>query len=137
LGPCIAGATLGEPETSVEADGVQIQGSGAIKIASHANFRMHEIQTSSGTVVREFAGLDGTVFAVAWAGPTLPNLRQTLGRYFDGYVKGAKANRLGHHHLSIQQSDLVIESSGHMRAFSGRAYLPSALPAGVSVGELR
>lgn len=133
--PCIASAALGEPEASVQADGARIQGS--IKVMDRAVYRLHEIQLPSGTVVREYAAPDGVIFAVAWEGPTAPNLRETLGRYFDNYVAAARANRLGHHHLSLQQNDLVIQSSGHMRAFSGRAYLPLALPGGVDLGEIR
>jgi hypothetical protein len=33
--------------------------------------------------------------------------------------------------VQVNDADLVIESGGHMRAWSGRAWLPSALPAGV------
>ena len=118
----------------MQADLAQLHGS--IKVAAHANYRVHEIQLPSGTLVREFAGLDGTVFAVAGNGPTVPNLRQTLGRYFDDYLTAAQSNRMGHHQLQINQSDLVVHASGHMRAFSGVAYLPPALPSGVSIGEL-
>ena len=132
--PCVATAALGEVEASVQADLAELHGS--IKVAAHANYRVHEIQLPSGTLVREFAGLDGTVFAVAWNGPTVPNLRQTLGRYFDDYLTAAQSNRMGHHQLQINQSDLVVHASGHMRAFSGVAYLPPALPSGVSIGEL-
>ena len=132
--PSIAAAALGEVEASVQADLAQLHGS--IKVAAHANYRVHEIQLPSGTLLREFAGLDGTVFAVAWNGPTVPNLRQTLGRYFGDYLTAAQANRMGHHQLQINQSDLVVHASGHMRAFSGVAYLPPALPSGVSIGEL-
>jgi len=39
--------------------------------------------------------------------------------------------------LSLTRSDLSIQSSGHMGAFSGRAVLPQALPVGVSADELR
>jgi len=134
LSPCIASATLGEPEVSVQTDGSQLKGS--IKVTNHASYRLHEIQLPSGTVVREFAGPDGTVFAVAWNGPTVPNLRQTLGRYFDNYVTAAKAKHSGHHHLQIHQSDLVVQAGGHMRAFSGRAYLPLIVPPGVNIGDL-
>ena len=133
--PCIADAALGEPETSVQTDVAQLHGS--IKVTDHASYRLHEIQLPSGTVVREFAGSDGKVFAVAWKGPMVPNLRQTFGRYFDTYVTAAKGKHTGHTYLQIQQSDLVIQSSGHMRAFSGRAYLPQAVPSGVAVGDLR
>jgi hypothetical protein len=135
MGPCIAAAALGDAETSVSTDVAQLRGS--IKITEHANYRLHEIQLPSGTVVREFAGSDGKVFAVAWSGPTVPNLRLTFGRYFDTYVAAAKGSRTGHTHLQIRQSDLVVQSGGHMRAFAGRAYLPQAIPSGVDVGDLR
>jgi hypothetical protein len=132
--PGIASATLGAPEASVKADVELLKGS--IRVSERAGYRVHEIQLPSGTLVREFVGLDGKVFAIAWKGPTIPNLRQTLGQYFDNYVTAAKANHMGHTHLQIQQSDLVVQASGHMRAFSGRAYLPQAVPSGVSVGDL-
>jgi hypothetical protein len=135
LSPCIAEAGLGQPESTVQADAVQFKGS--IKATEHAGYRVQEIQLPSGTVVREFVGSDGKVFAVAWNGPTMPNLRQTLGQYFDNFVGAAQAKHGDHHHLQIQQSDLVVQSGGHMRAFSGRAYLPQAVPAGVSIGDLR
>jgi hypothetical protein len=133
--PCMATAALGEPETSVQADSAELHGS--IHVAEHANYRVHEIQLPSGTLVREFIGSDGTVFAVAWRGPTVPNLRQTLGRYFESYTAAARLNRTGRHHLQINQSDLVVHASGHMRAFSGVAYLPPAVPGGVNIGDLR
>jgi hypothetical protein len=135
LGPSIAPAALGEPEVSVKSDVARMRGS--IKVTENANYRSHEIQTPSGTVVREFAGADGKVFAIVWSGPVMPNLRQTLGQYFGNYVAAAQANRSGHHHLDIQQTDLVVHASGHMRAFSGIAYLPQAVPGGVSIGELQ
>jgi hypothetical protein len=134
FGPGIASATLGEPEASVTADVAQLNGS--IKVNDLTSYRVHEIQLSSGTVVREFVGTDGKVFAIAWKGPSIPNLRQILGQYFDNYVTAAQAPHLGHNHLQIQQSDLVVEAGGHMRAFSGRAYLPAAVPSGISLGAL-
>jgi hypothetical protein len=133
--PCIAAAALGEPEVSVQADGAMFHGS--IKTTEHASYRLHEIQLPSGTTVREFAGSDGKVFAVAWNGPFVPNLRQTFGRYYDTFVTAAKVKHSGHTHLQIQQNDLVVQSVGHMRAFVGRAYLPQAVPSGVDPGELR
>jgi hypothetical protein len=134
LSPCIAAAALGAAEASVQSDAVQLRGS--IKVTEHASYRLHEIQLPSGTLVREFAGSDGKVFAIAWNGPTVPNLRQTLGQYFDNYVAAAKAKHGGHHQLRIQESNLVVQAGGHMRAFSGRAYLPQSVPAGVSIGDL-
>jgi Protein of unknown function (DUF2844) len=133
--PHLACAALGEPESTAKDDAQRLEAS--IKSTDRANYRVHEIQLPSGTVLREFAAVGGNVFAVAWSGPAIPNLRQALGRYFDVYVAAAKASRTGHHHLQIQQGDFVMQSGGHMRAFTGRAYLPQALPSGTSVQELR
>jgi hypothetical protein len=135
LGPCIAAAALGEPESSVETDVARLHAS--IKINTRAGYRVHEMELPSGTRVREFVGMDGQVFAVAWNGPVIPNLRQTFGRYFDSYLAGAKSKHASHSQLQITQGDLVVQSGGHMRAFAGRAYLPQSIPNGVDLGEVR
>ena len=135
LAPHVTYAALGEPDATVADDAQQLKGS--IKSTQRASFRVHEIQLPSGTVLREFAAPSGTVFAVAWSGPAIPNLRQVLGRYFDAYVSAAQENRSGHRHLQIRQNEWVMESNGHMRAFTGRAYLPQGLPPGMSLDEIR
>lgn len=133
--PQPARAALGEPETTIAEDARQLQGSS--QATQLANYRVHAIALPSGTILREFAAPAGTVFAVAWSGPALPNMRQALGQYFDVYAAAAKARHGGgHHHFQVRQDGFVMQSSGHMRAFSGRAYLPRALPSGVSVDEL-
>jgi hypothetical protein len=128
-----AHAALGESKASVQADAA----GGAVKVTQHLTYQTHEIQLPSGTLLREFAAGDGTVFAVVWRGPAPPNLKQALGQYFDNYVAAAKGNRLGHHHLEISSNELVVHAAGHMRAFSGMAYLPQALPGGFDLGELK
>jgi hypothetical protein len=135
LMPRLACAALGEPESSIAGDLQHLKGS--IKATNRSNYRVHEIRLPSGTVLREYAAVGGNVFAVAWSGPAIPDLRQALGRYFDVYVTAAQAKHGAHRHLQIEQSGFVMESSGHMRAFSGRAYLPQALPPGTSVDEIR
>jgi hypothetical protein len=136
LGPRIASATLGEPEITVQTDVAQLRAS--IKSSQdRASYRVHEIQLPSGTMLREFVAPDGTVFAVAWNGPTKPDLRQALGRYFDTYVSAPKPKYADRKHMNIQQGDLVVQGGGHMRALSGRAYLASAIPSGVNLGDLQ
>jgi hypothetical protein len=130
-----ASAALGEAETTAAADADRLQGS--LKAIERANYRVHEIQLPSGTLLREFATVGGTVFAVAWRGPSIPNLQQVLGGYFEAFTAAARAPHGGHHQLEVRQEDFVMQSGGHMRAFSGRAYLPKAVPAGVSLDELR
>jgi hypothetical protein len=97
---------------------------------------VHEIQLPSGTVMREFVAPNGSVFAVAWQGPTRPDLRQALGQYFDAFASAPRSKLSDRRHLQIQQGDLVLQSGGHMRALSGRAYLQSAIPSGVNLGDL-
>jgi hypothetical protein len=133
--PCIASATLGQPEASVGADAAQLKGS--VQATYLANYRVHEIQLPSGTTLREFVSLDGNVFALAWSGRAMPNLRQTLGQYFDQYVAALQVRRGDHRHVQVQLDNLVVQSRGHMRGnFAGRAYLPTAIPAGVSLGDV-
>ncbi len=127
-------ATLGETESSIQADGEALRGS--IKQADHLDYRAHEITLPSGTLVREYANLDGTVFAVSWSGRFMPNLRQMLGRYFDTYTEAVKNRRQDRHHLNVESGALIVQAHGHGHAFSGRAFLPAAVPPGVVVQEL-
>ncbi len=134
--PCTAFATLGEPEATVQSDAVQLRAS--IKSSqTNLSYRVHEIQLPSGTLLREYVGADGKVFAIAWQGSSKPDLRQALGRYFDVYVAAPRSKIVDRKHMQIQQGDLVVEGHGHMRALSGRAYLASAIPSGVNIGDLQ
>jgi hypothetical protein len=129
-----AQAALGQPADSIAADATRLV---AIAHASSVQgpYTVHTITLPSGTVVREYAGADGIVFGVAWDGPTLPDLKTMLGAAFDRFVS-ASATR-GGSPLAVSASDLVVYSSGHLRAFSGHAYLPQALPPGVDAGVVR
>jgi hypothetical protein len=135
LSPRIASATLGEPEVTVQTDVARAHAS--IKSSQdRSSYRVHEIQLPSGTVMREFVAPNGNVFAVAWQGPTRPDLRQALGQYFDAYAPAPRSKWTDRRHVHIQRGDLVVQAGGHMRALSGRAYLLSAIPSGVNVGDL-
>lgn len=99
-------------------------------------FVVQENTMPSGTVVRQYIA-NGTVFAVSWQGPSMPDLHRLLGdNYFTQYRQAAPASRSGRGHLRVQQTGLVVQSSGHMRAFSGKAYLPQLLPQGVNLEQL-
>jgi Protein of unknown function (DUF2844) len=135
LSVCVpAWATLGEDASTVETDRVQMKAQ--VRTTSVSGYAVHEIESPSGTVVREYVSAAGKVFAVSWRGPVLPDFRQTLGRYFADYSSEASSPRVGRRHLTIQRADLVVHSSGHMRAFYGSAYVPSLLPANFSVDEI-
>jgi hypothetical protein len=134
LWPDAACATLGEPEASIAAES-QL-GRSSIKETDLGSYRVHETQLPSGTRVREYVGTDGNVFAVTWRGPFIPNLRQTLGHYFDEYAAAARSHHEDRNHVQVRESDLVVQIGGHMRAYAGRAYLPGAMPSGVAIGDL-
>lgn len=135
LMPHVASATLGQPEITVQTDVDRAHA--AIKSSEDRTaYRVHEIQLPSGTVMREFVAQNGTVFAVAWQGPTRPDLRQLLGQYFDTFAAVPRSKLSDRRHVLIQQGDLVLQSGGHMRALSGSAYLRSAIPSGVNLGDL-
>jgi hypothetical protein len=129
-----AHAALGGSEASVEADRLKVDGTQ--RVLRTAAYTVHEVQAPSGTVVREYVSPEGLVFGVAWHGPSMPDLRQVLGSYFDRYVDAA-TQRKARGPITIEQPGLVVQSSGHMRAFVGRAYIPEALPPGVGADSIK
>jgi hypothetical protein len=130
-----ASATLGGDAASVDGDRVAM--SGTVSTASAASYTVHEIATPAGMAVKEFVSVSGKVFAVTWSGPAMPDLRRLLGAYFDAYEQAARAQRAGVGPVDVRAADLVVQSAGHMRAFFGRAYVTSLLPAGVEPGDLQ
>jgi hypothetical protein len=97
-----------------------------------ASYTVHELTAPTGTTVREYVSPAGKVFGVAWRGPYLPDFRQILGDYFAPVMQAPRKQRQGRGPLEIRQPNVVFQSSGHMRAFFGRAYVPDLLPKGVS-----
>jgi len=136
--PFTISASLGGDVTSVQADRAKMQGS--LRTTSADSYNLHEIQASTGVTVREYVSTAGKVFAVTWKGPFHPDLRQVLGAYFDQYEQAAQAQiatRRGRGPLLIQQPGLVVQISGHMKAFVGKAYVPGMMPAGVHVEDIQ
>jgi hypothetical protein len=128
-------AALGGDSTTVQADVARMKG--ALRITSSAGVTVHEITTSYGTVVREYITPGDKVFAVSWRGPVNPDLRQMLGDYYTQYEQAASLPHPGGHlHLAIEQPGLVVKMSGRMRAFVGRAWVPSLVPQDFSVNDI-
>ncbi|MFC5499428.1 DUF2844 domain-containing protein [Caenimonas terrae] len=135
LAPLSSRASLGGTSDTVQADQASMRATR--RVANRTGYAVHEMVLASGTVVREFASPSGVVFGVAWQGPVKPDLSQLLGVHFDRLAAAGQRPHGGHRALRVQEPDLVIESGGRMRAFSGRAYLPDQLPAGVTAGEIQ
>lgn len=133
--PGIASATLGEDGSTVERDRAQMQAQRLI--AQSTGYTVHELQLPGGTTVREYLTNTNQVFAIAWRGPSIPDLKVLLGTHFARFSAAAQAAGRARHALIVQDPDLVIHSGGHPRAFSGMAYLPQRMPPGVTAEQIR
>jgi len=112
----------------------------AASAASASSYTVSTTTLPVGTVVNEYVGADGVVFGVAWQGPRIPDLPKLLDSYFSQYVQGIqnqRANGGGRGPVSVTGSALVVRSGGHMGSFAGQAYLPPALPVGVSPSDIK
>jgi hypothetical protein len=137
--PNLAGAALGDDETSIHADQVRVLG--VRRQAAAVGMTIHTITTPDGSTIRQYVSPSGRVFAVAWNTRYKPRLDLLLGASFPTY---AEAGRLAMqkrpgvvHSAVVRRDDLVVESTAHLSAHVGRAYLKSLLPAGASTDALR
>lgn len=131
-----AWASLGDNVTTVQRDKVQMKGT--LRSVASERYVTHEIRTATGQTVREFVSPEGNVFGVAWDGPYLPDLQQLLGSYFEPVKQAVSAQqKRGRGPVYIEDSKFVFQQSGHMRSFSGSAYIPSMVPTGVVPTEIR
>ena|ERR1700674_5389073 len=129
-------ATLGGDLSTVRKDQAHLKAS--LQVSPGTHYSVHEIKAPTGITVREYVTDSGKVFGVAWEGPWRPDLRQLLGAYFADFQQAAKSKRTGlNGPLSSRTQRLVIEMSGHPRAFYGRAYVPDLVPPGVQPAEIR
>ena len=132
--PVVAAAALGGDVSTVTSDRQQMQGT--LRVANTAQYAIHELQGPTATTVREFVSPSGKVFGVAWRGPQMPDLRLLLGESYDAYLS-AMVNRRVKGPVLIELPGLVVRSSGHMRNFSGQAYVPALVPQGVAAEEIK
>jgi hypothetical protein len=144
-GASTSSTTVTAPATSGAASGATSNATAVMRSASSSaaassgSYTVRTTEIGNGNVVREYISASGDVFGLAWSGPQMPDLNNLLGSYFPQYVAGvANAHKLrGRGPGIVQDSGLVVYSGGHMGAFSGQAYLPQALPAGVSAADIQ
>jgi hypothetical protein len=150
--PSMARATLGESSASIPADAADMRATPGVNTAhppagvptqlapASGLFRIDQFTTPAGTVVSEYSGRDGNVFAVTWRGPKPPDVSTLLGRFYSRYRSAADTGApspFGLHASSVAAGDVTVETMGHMGLMWGRAYLRSAVPAGVNISEIK
>ncbi len=124
-------AALGEKLTVVQQS--QSRAVVAAAVSHSAGYSVRHSQDAAGIAIREYAKPDGTVFGVAWTGADIPDLSALLGAgYFAEYVNALGSSKGSSRSVQVNNSDLVVQSSGRGNRFRGRAWLKSQLPAGVS-----
>lgn len=130
-----ARAALGEPEASVARDREALR----MELrppASQAGATVHELR-APGATVRQFVSPSGTVFAVAWSGGEAPDLPTLLGAYHDEYRAAAAVRPALRGPRRVETARIVVETWGRQRDLHGRAWIPSLVPAGVTLDDVR
>jgi hypothetical protein len=135
LGPGIALAGLGDDGSMVDRDVIELRAQRTVNQSSA--YSVHELTLPGGTTVREYLTPAQKVFAVSWRGPSIPDLQLLLGTHFPRFQNAVRAMGRARRPVMVQESDLVIESGGHPRAFSGMAYLPRLMPPGFSADRIQ
>ena len=132
-----AHAELGGAMAGVQADRAQMRAQ--IVSVPKSTHTVHEMTLPNGGGVKEFTNTRGQVYAVTWSGPGKPDLRSLLGGYFTSFqADNAKLSpRARRRPAAIRQTDLVIQTGGHMGYFWGIAYIPPLAPADFSVADLQ
>jgi hypothetical protein len=136
--PGSAHAELGGPLSTVQTDGARM--SARMVSADMGGYDLHTLTRANGGTVHELTNANGQVFAVTWFGPGKPDLRALLGRYFPTFQAANDMGPPGMRSLrnppQVSQSDLQIQTGGHMGWFWGVAFIPSLAPAGFSPDNL-
>ena len=124
------GGTMPDPANSTEAES---------RMLMNGALRMRTLTDAGNTTINEYATNTGQIIGYAWEGPTMPDLHALLGKYADSYRTGAatSAADANLHSSRIARPDVIVESGGPMRGYVGRAWLPAALPPGVTADDLQ
>jgi hypothetical protein len=135
MGVLPAWAALGEYEGSVSLDQQVLRGD--LREEVHTGYKLHQIVTPQGALIREYVSPEGKVFAISWHAHFIPSMQQLLGSYFPRVQQAAQARVQRGGPLVIQTGDFVFFSSGRMMDFYGVAYVPGLLPKNLTAEVVR
>jgi hypothetical protein len=128
----LGGAMPTQPATNAGA------AAGSSRTLLNGALRVRTLIDAGNTTINEYAASTGQIVGYTWEGPTMPDLHALLGKYTGSYLAGAVTSAADGnlHNSRIAQPDVIVESGGPMRGYTGRAWLPAALPAGVTADDL-
>ncbi|WP_168792853.1 DUF2844 domain-containing protein [Paraburkholderia aromaticivorans] len=109
----------------------------ATQPANAASYSMHQALDANGVTIREYVLPGNVVFAVTWDGPIRPDMTTLLGSYFPNFANAGQNRAQGTGPLIDGNDDFRVESAGRLGRFSGMAWLPRLMPAGVRPGDLQ
>lgn len=136
----IAVAALGaSPSYGIKGSDLPAKRMATIERLQFSTYKVERSVQESGLLVSEFTNPDGVVFAVAWQGPILPDLKVLLGLHFGTFMastEGATRTRSLGSPMVVKTDAVVIQSLGRMRGFRGYAYMPSLVPANVLITDV-
>ncbi len=132
-----AHASLGDEAASIISDAAQLNG--VVQPEAGSALNPVVISVDNGISVHEYVDASGRVFAVAWSGPAVPDLRILLGTYYPAYTSGLASlvNPGRQRAVQVIAANLVVRTAGHLRAYSGLAYLKDRLPSSTTLESLR
>jgi hypothetical protein len=136
LGTVPAWAALGEYESSVSLDQQAMRGE--VRTEVRQGYKLQQIISPNGTIVREYISPQGIVFGIAWKGHFAPDMQQLLGSSYVELQQALQSRtpRRGAP-LIVRTDKLVFVSGGHMRAYYGHAYVPNLVPNNLSAEVVR
>jgi len=137
LGTVPAWAVLGQYESSVSVDQQYLRSED--RVQAFQAYKVHQLTTTNGTIVREYISPKGLVFGVAWQAPFMPSMQQLLGSYITK-LQTATPTQTHVQHMRgviVKTNDFVFVNHGHLRLWKGSAYVPSLIPSNVSVEVVR
>jgi hypothetical protein len=130
-------AGIGEPESSIDRERVQLHASRSVRTT--AQYTIHELRSPNGIRALEYVTQSGVVFGVRWNATSKPDLSYFLGTSHPAYQRAAKdfARRPGiQRQFRHDNLDLVVVSTSHLNVYTGYAYRRSLLPVNVTAHEL-
>lgn len=137
LSTASAHATLGDQSSKIADEGQKLGFSSPVEKA-FSNYKQFDFKADS-LQARQFANIDGKIFALTWTGKLNDQLTQLLGVYSSDLEKYYQAHPKRTGRIPYQKFDaggVTFEFWDLPKIVKGRAYITAELPSGVTIDNL-